>query len=68
MSKLNETKPWWKSKTIWFNVIVILITALPGSLEHFRHLFSPSAYEVIVGVVALGNTVLRLMTAKPVTV
>ena len=66
-------KPWWLSKTLWFNFVMALVTfsveMLP-LLDHFAALGLPSEYEavartVLMVVVLVGNAILRTVTDKP---
>jgi len=51
----------FKSKTIDFNVIV---PAIYGMLSAFGVVIPE---DVIIGILAIGNFVLRLITSKPIT-
>lgn len=53
-------KPWYQSKTLWFNVLAGA-AALFGSDGSFGHVFS--AEEVGLGL-GLGNMALRFMTSE----
>lgn len=64
-------KPWWKSKTLWFNVGIVLVAigqelaaaasmlsdAVQGTIQLFLALF-----------VAVGNAILRIVTHEPLRV
>ena len=56
MSTQNH-KPWWSSKTLWFNFISLVVTiatalqAVPGI---------PSKFAVwLAGAIAIGNAIIR---------
>ena len=66
MPSKPQTKPWWQSKTIGFNVLVIgasLITAATPELQ--KHMTAEN-YAVLANAIALGNAILRLYTNKPI--
>ena len=61
----KSTKPWYKSKTFWFNILstALVIAAMP---EFANVLPSSMAPWLALGV-ALGNMVLRSITNTGVT-
>uniref|UniRef100_A0A6M3XEU6 Holin n=1 Tax=viral metagenome TaxID=1070528 RepID=A0A6M3XEU6_9ZZZZ len=60
-----NSKPWYTSKTLWFNVLAF-IAAVVASFGYSGQL--PAEWEQYVGVaVALANILLRLVTKQPVT-
>lgn len=52
------SKPWWKSKTIWFNILSIGILFTP---------FAPLSPALSGAIIASGNLVLRAVTTQPIT-
>lgn len=58
-----------KSMTIWFNGVVgTALVALPliqDSLPQLQAYLSADDYKALVGVMVVGNIVLRVKTAKP---
>jgi len=59
-------KKWYQSKTLWTNV-VILVIAVVSALTEFFVGFGWST-EVLVSVTAFANIVLRFLTEKPIKV
>jgi hypothetical protein len=59
-------KPWYRSKTIWFNAAVVVFGALAANQEQLRPLLSAQTYSVLGMVVGLVNTMLRLVTTQPI--
>ena len=52
-----NSKPWWKSKTIWFNVLSIGLLFTP---------FAPLSPALSGAIIASGNLVLRTITTQPI--
>lgn len=55
-------KPWYKSRTVWFNLAAAVVVAVQvwfGTL--------PVSPEIQAVVVAAANLVLRFLTTKPVS-
>lgn len=69
MVELNS-KPWWKSKTIWYNVAITLV-ATANEMAPVVDILDPTVADTIrpflIMALAVGNTVLRVVTTKPVT-
>ena len=65
----KECKPWYKSKTVWFNIIAILGTAvdgLVGMLYLVEPFVAPGVYPFVMLVVGLINIILRAISEKAV--
>ena len=57
-----DTKNWWESRTVWMNVVATLF-ALLGALKLLpANLDQDSVVSAIMGVVAIANVGLRLVT------
>ena len=59
-----ETKKWWKSRTVWFNILSGIVGTIV-SLQSDQGL-SPAVQKALGGVVLGGNLVLRFLTDKPI--
>jgi hypothetical protein len=57
-------KKWWKSKTLWFNVLVAIGTAVEASLSVIQGHFDSRVYLGIVGLIAGVNVVLRFISTQ----
>lgn len=56
-------KPWYKSRTLWFNVFVAVLGLVAGMVDQLRPLFtSPAAFTAFSLIVAAVNVVLRVVT------
>lgn len=61
-----ETKPFWASKTLWINAIMLIATV--GTAFGFDFgLDAQTQVAVVGGVMAVVNLVLRFMTKSAVT-
>jgi membrane protein CcdC involved in cytochrome C biogenesis len=66
-------KPWFLSKTIWFNFIMGLVAfavEIINLLEHFEVLGAPAEYvalarTILTVVILIGNAILRVITKEP---
>lgn len=59
-------KKWWKSRVLWFNVLVAIGTAVEASLSLVQGYFDPRVFLVIIGLVSGVNVILRFMTTTGV--
>jgi uncharacterized integral membrane protein len=57
-------KAWWKSKTIWFNVLTVLAALLESS--ELVNLVPAEWHPAMLGTAALLNIVLRTVTTTGV--
>lgn len=65
VADLPVGKPWYKSKTIWFNVVTVLASlfgALPALLPVVEPLISPAVFSVALFTIGVVNVVLRAVT------
>jgi len=63
----ENTKQWWKSKTLWFNVLVAAGAAIEMSISVIQGQFDPQVYLIIVGAVSGVNVVLRFVSTQGLT-
>ena len=56
-------KPFWKSKTLWFNLIFLLVT-LATSWGYTDWQPTTEMQQIITGVVLILNLILRYMTKQ----
>jgi hypothetical protein len=57
-------KPWYKSKTLWFNLIMAGLAALEASFSFLQPLFPESVYGILITVLTIGNALLRVISTK----
>lgn len=62
-------KYWWKSRTIWFNIVMAVVelaSELAAVVELLPDEYRTPSRIVLTAVVAVGNTVLRFKTDQGV--
>ena len=64
---VTETKPWWKSKTLWFNAIVGALAALEASANMIQPYLPSNVYGYGLMLLIAGNAVLRIVTTQGLT-
>ena len=57
-------KPWYRSKTIWFNAIAAAFVALEAVFHLLQPLLGPVTYPVVLVVITVGNAFLRVITTQ----
>lgn len=60
-------KRWYKSKVLWFNVLVAIGSAVEASLSLVQDYFDPRVFLAIIGLTAGVNVILRFSTTKGVS-
>ena len=61
------TKPWWQSKTLWFNAVVAGLAALEANAHLVQPYLPGNVYGWGMMLLTCGNAVLRLVTAQGVS-
>lgn len=56
---LEESKPWWQSKTLWVNIVMVAAVFFPPIKELLTE-------EVIVTIMGVVNSILRFFTKKAI--
>jgi len=60
-------KPWYKSKTMIFNMVVGGLASLEPVLPMLRPLLGESYYPVLMAILTMGNAILRTVTHQGVS-
>jgi hypothetical protein len=60
-------KKWYQSKTLWFNVLVAVGTAIEASLSLIQGYFVPRVFFAIIGVTSGVNVLLRFISTTAIT-
>lgn len=59
-----NTKPWWQSKTLWFNAIAAGLATLEASAELFQPYLPGNVYGYGLMLLTVGNAALRIVTTQ----
>ena len=62
-------KPWYKSKTVWFNILTIgasMAAGLGGALPALGPVLPIETYQILLFVVGTLNVALRSITTGPI--
>ncbi len=57
-----KTKPWYTSKTIWFNLFGTFL-----AVASTNPALIPVDPQIVAGVVSIGNILLRTVSGQPLT-
>lgn len=60
-------KPWWKSKTIWANAIVLMLAAAESQIGLLQGVLPGGLYAWVAFAMPVVNAGLRLLTTTAVT-
>ena len=66
---MNTAKPWYKSKTVWFNIFSIggaILGGVVGLLPTLEVVIPPTAYAITLFCLGVGNIILRAITTGPI--
>jgi hypothetical protein len=63
---MNETnnKPWWKSKTLIFNMLAVLFVAIEAKFDLLKPYLPDQWYAYAVVILGATNAVLRIITTQ----
>lgn len=61
-------KPWYHSKTLWFNAIVLALAAAETQLKVLQGVLPGGLYAWLAFVLPVGNAALRFITSTAITV
>jgi len=61
-------KPWYRSKTLWFNAIVLALAAAEAQLNVLQSALPGGLYAWLAFVLPVGNAALRFITTSAITV
>ena len=65
---ITETKPWYQSKTIWFNIAVASLAALEVSASMIQPFVQGNVYGYGLLLLTVGNAALRIITTQGLTI
>jgi hypothetical protein len=61
---VTEKKPWYKSRTLWFNALVAVLAALELSANLIQPYVPGNIYGYGMVVLTVGNAFLRFLTSQ----
>ena len=61
-------KPWWKSRTIWFNTIVAGLAAAEANANMIQPYVPGNVYGWGLMLLTVGNAALRFLTTQGICV
>ena len=56
------TKAWWKSRTLWFNVMVAMLAAAETVFGVLQPIFGGKSFAALTFALTVGNAGLRVIT------
>lgn len=59
-------KPWYYSKTIWFNMLVAGLMALEASFSMLQPSIPVDVYGMLATTLAVGNALLRVISSTAI--
>lgn len=59
-------RPWWHSRTLWFNAFAAALLAAEASFSLLQPLLPVNAFAAVSFVLVVVNAALRLVTTQPV--
>lgn len=60
-------KPWYQSKTLWFNAIVGGLATAEASLHVLQPVTGEKTFAVLALSLAVGNAILRVISTQGIT-
>jgi hypothetical protein len=57
-------KQWYKSKTLWFNLIIAGLAALEASFSFLQPIIPETYYGILITILTIGNALLRVISTK----
>lgn len=64
---ITQSKPWYQSKTIWFNILVAALAAAEVSASMIQPFVQGNIYGYGLLLLTVGNASLRIITTQGLT-
>lgn len=64
---VSESKPWYQSKVIWFNIVVAALAAAEASAAMIQPFVKGNVYGYGLLLLTVGNAALRIITSQGIT-
>lgn len=61
----DKLKNWYKSKTMWFAFVLVILSTIQLTFGLFVSLVSPQIYAWLTMLIAIAVATLRFVTDKP---
>lgn len=61
----SQAKPWWQSRTLWFNALCAALAAAELGLGALQTVLPGEPYAWLSFAIVVGNAVLRALTTQP---
>ena len=65
---MTDTKPWYQSKTILFNIAAATLVAIQALTGALQPLLPVDFYQAVAATLPVANGFLRLLSSQPVQV
>jgi len=62
-----ELKPWWQSRTLWLNALVLILATAEAHLQVLQPMVDIDVYRLVAFGLPVLNAVLRLVTSQGLT-
>jgi hypothetical protein len=62
-----NSKRWYRSKTLWFNLVVLMLAAAESQLNVLQTVLPGGLYAWLAFVLPVGNAALRFITTTALT-
>lgn len=59
-------KQWYKSKTLWFNLVIAGFAALEASFSFLQPIIPQTYYGILITILTIGNALLRVLSTKTI--
>lgn len=63
-----STKCWYRSRTLWFNLVVLMLAAAETQLQVLQGVLPGGLYAWLAFVLPIGNAALRFITTTAISV
>lgn len=67
MNENEQTKPWWDSKTLWFNIFMVALEGVELQFSLIQPYVPGNVYAWGLLITTVGNKILRVISAARLT-
>jgi hypothetical protein len=61
----HKPKPMWKSRTMWFSFLLVVIGSLYDNFSYLQNIIDPKYYGILLVCIGITCAVLRFLTTQP---